>query len=115
MIHNEYQQSLTVLLTVSCHLFYNKVYVVTSTKTSSTQQTDTTVAVTDRPVLPFGVHVLQQNVMYKDIPLTTLDIPHSLPLLVQLFIILGKGTNLQKGKFCVYLCVYSWLNCTDCG
>ena len=48
----------------------------------SKQKTNITVDVTDHPVLPFGVHILQQNVMYKDIPLTTLDIPHSLPLLV---------------------------------
>jgi len=44
----------------------------------------------------FDVHILQQDVMYKDIFLTMLDIPYSLPFLIYLCIILGKGTKLQK-------------------
>ena len=62
----------------------------------------------------FDVHILQQDVMYKDIFLTMLDIPYSLPFLIELCIILGKGTKLQKETLWNYLWVYNWLNCTDC-
>jgi len=34
--------------------------------------------------------------MYEDIFLTMLDIPYSLTFLIYLYIILGKGTALQK-------------------
>jgi hypothetical protein len=40
------------------------------------------VAVIDHPVLPFDVNILKQDVMYKDISLTMLDIPHGLPFFI---------------------------------
>jgi len=44
----------------------------------------------------FDIHILKQDVMYEDIFLTMLDIPYSLTFLIYLYIILGKGTALQK-------------------
>ena len=40
------------------------------------------VAVIDHPVLPFDVNILKQDVMYKDISLTMLDIPQGLPFFI---------------------------------
>ena len=58
----------------------------------------------DHPVLPFDVHILQQDVIYKYIFLTMLDIPHSLTLLIELCIMLDKGTELQKGEdMCLFV------------
>jgi hypothetical protein len=58
----------------------------------------------DRPVLPFGVHILQQSVTYTDMFLRMLDIAYSLPFLIWLCIILGKGTKLQQREI-LYLFV----------
>ena len=49
------------------------------TNKTCSKQTDINADVTDHPVLPFDVHILQQDVMYKDIFLTMLDIPYRLP------------------------------------
>jgi hypothetical protein len=47
--------------------------------------------------------------MYKDIFLTTLDIPYSLPFLVWLCITLGKGTKLQTGDVKVLFVGVVWI------
>jgi len=48
--------------------------------------------------------ILQQYIMYKDIFLTMLDNPYSLCFLIELCIMLDKGTKLQKGEdMCLFV------------
>ena len=53
----------------------------------------------------FDIHILKQDIFYKDIFLTMLDILYSLSFLIYLCTILGKGTRLQKREV-LYLFVF---------